>query len=184
MVNYNQIIFFVCVLLCLLKSNPCVSLLRGAIQSSRRTFLLCRVTMGMEDLKTIKSIKVWIVFCAQQEQGVCLVFLKKDVVCHVPGQHWELNQHVLGGNGGELAPKPHCCLNTNVDKSMCVSVKQVFEVLQDCASDTYCCNLNKLLHQFIFINRMKYIHSFMTALIFCVFSKLLFLTTDLTQLQI
>lgn len=83
----------------------------------------------MEDLKTIKSIKVWIVFCAQQEQGVCLVFLKKDVVCHVPGQHWELNQHVLGGNGGELAPKPHCCLNTNVDKSMCVSVKYVFEVL-------------------------------------------------------
>lgn len=83
----------------------------------------------MEDLKTIKSIKVWIVFCAQQEQGVWFGFLEEGCSLHVPGQHWELNQHVLGGNDGEFAPKPHCCLNTNVDKSVCVSVKYVFEVL-------------------------------------------------------
>lgn len=67
-------------------------------------FFFCRIAVAMEDLKTIKSINVWIVFCAQQEQGVWFGFLEEGCSLHVRGQPWELNQHVLGGNDGEFAP--------------------------------------------------------------------------------
>lgn len=67
-------------------------------------FFFCRIAVAMEDLKTIKSINVWIVLCAQQEQGVWFGFLEEGCSLHVRGQPWELNQHVLGGNDGEFAP--------------------------------------------------------------------------------
>lgn len=99
-----------------LKSIIWASSSKRAIESHRRIFLFCQVTVAMEDLKTPEPVRVWSVFCAQQEQSICFDFPEKRCSLHVPEQAWELSQHMVGGTDGGFAPKPCCCSNAYVHR--------------------------------------------------------------------
>ena len=71
----------------------------------------------MEDLEKTEPVRVWSMFCVQQEQSIWFDFPEKACSFHVPEKPWELSQHVVSGNDGGCAPKPRCCSNSNVDRA-------------------------------------------------------------------
>lgn len=76
----------------------------------------------MEDLGNTKPIRVWSMFCAQQEHSIWFDFSEKGCSLRVPEQPGELSQHMVSENDAGFVPKPCCCYHATVDGAyVCLS---------------------------------------------------------------